>query len=152
MMVTYQVEDWFECWEEMSVLWDAHWQEVALDREKIRLAPDFASYERFAQDGSLHVVTAREDGKIIGYHISIVKPHLHYKDSLSAFTDVYFIHPDHRKGMVGVKLFKETEKSLKARGVQKMFTGTKLSLDMGRIFERLGWRETERLYTKYIGD
>jgi hypothetical protein len=41
---------------------------------------------------------------------------------------------------------------LKQRGVKKIFTGTKLSLDMGPIFERLGWTEAERLFCKYIGD
>lgn len=152
MMVTYQVEDWFDCWQEMSALWHEHWEEVALNRDKIVLEPDMDCYAQYASTGALHVVTVRADGRIVGYHISVIRPHLHYKSSLSAFTDVYFLHPDFRHGMAGVRLFKEVESSLKARGVQKMFTGTKLSLDMGKIFERLGWHETERLYTKYIGD
>ena len=31
-------------------------------------------------------------------------------------------------------------------------TPTQLHMDMGKIFERLGYVETERLYTKWIGD
>ena len=149
-MITYQVENWDQVHEEMKHLWPLHWQEVAGDKDVIKLEPHYEMYEALNTQGQLHVVTARNLGKIIGYHISIVRPHLHYKSSLSSFTDVYYIHPDFRKGMVGVKLFKEVEKSLKQRGVQKMFTGTKLSLDMGRLFEHLGWKETERLYTKVI--
>lgn len=149
-MITYQREEWKSCLSEMERLWPLHWQEVAADKDVIPLEPNYQMYDMIDQTGQLHVVTARCDGNLIGYHVSIVRPHLHYKSSLSSFTDMYFVHPDHRKGMVGVKLFKEAEKSLKQRGVQKMFTGTKLSLDMGRIFERLGWRETERLYTKVI--
>lgn len=149
-MITYQREEWHDCLAEMEQLWPLHWEEVAADKDVIPLEPNYEMYDWIDQSGQLHVVTVRCDGKLIGYHTSIVRPHLHYKSSLSAFTDMYFIHPDYRKGMVGVKLFKEVEKSLKQRGVQKMFTGTKLSLDMGRLFEHLGWKETERLYTKVI--
>lgn len=151
-MITYQVEAWSDCSEEMSRLWKAHWEEVAMNKDTIPLEPNMEMYGWLESTGQMHVLTARSDGRIVGYHVSIVRPHLHYKSSLSSFTDMYYVSPDHRKGMVGVRLFKEAEKTLRARGVQKMFTGTKLSLDMGRIFERLGWVETERLYTKYIGD
>lgn len=151
-MITYQVEQWHDCLPEMEALWPLHWQEVAADKDVIPLEPNYEMYNMLVQTGQLHLLTARSDGKLIGYHVTIVRPHLHYKSSLSAFTDMYFIHPDFRKGMVGVNIFRAAEKSLKQRGVQKMFTGTKLSLDMGRIFERLGWKETERLYTKVIED
>lgn len=151
-MVTFAVEPWLEVKDEMSALWPRHWSEVALDHEAIPLDPDLVLYDYMATAGILHCVIAREAGRIIGYHLSIVKPHLHYRSSLHAHTDVYYIEPEHRKGMTGVRLFKEAEKSLVARGVKKMITGTKLSLDMSRIFEWLGWRETERTYTKCIGD
>lgn len=150
-MVTFCVEDWFDCKDEMAALWPDHWKEVALDHEAIPLDPDLALYDHLADGGMLHCMIAREGGKIVGYHLSIVKPHLHYRTSLHAQTDVYYIAPEHRKGMTGVRLFKEVELSLKSRGVKKMITGTKLSLDMSAIFKRLGWRETERTYTKCIG-
>ncbi|SAK95862.1 GCN5-like N-acetyltransferase [Caballeronia temeraria] len=149
-MITYSVEKWQDIVSEMEVLWPAHWKEVAIDHETIKLAPDYRQYEAFCAAGALHIVTAREAGKIVGYHISIVRPHLHYMHDLHGFTDVYYISPEHRKGWVGVKLFKYVEKTLKARGVKKLFSGTKLHLDMGPIFERMGWRETERLFSKVL--
>lgn len=150
-MVTFAVEEWNDVSPEMAPLWESHWKEVARDHDHIPLDPDLNLYAYLASVGQLHVMVARDKGKVVGYHISIVKPHLHYKSSLHAQTDVYYIDPEHRKGMTGVRLFKEVEKSLAARGVKKMITGTKLSLDMGKIFERLGWHETERTYTKCIG-
>jgi GNAT superfamily N-acetyltransferase len=149
---TYQEEQWRDIVNEMKVLWPAHWEEIAINRDSIKLAPDYKSYETFADNGSLHIVTARAAGQIVGYHISIVRPHLHYVNDLHGFTDVYYIMPEHRQGWVGVKLFKTVERTLKARGVKKIFTGTKLHLDMGRLFERLGFHETERLYTKVLND
>lgn len=151
-MITFMVEPWSKCAPEMSALWPLHYEEIAINRDVIQLDPDLAQYAELERTGALHVVVARERGEIVGYHISIVRPHLHYRRSLSAFTDVYFLRPSHREGMTGVRLIKAAEASLRARGVQKMFTGTKLHLDMGPIFERLGWTETERLYTKVISE
>lgn len=150
-MITFMVEGWSAVFPEMSALWAEHWEEVAINRDAIKLDPDLEQYADLERSGALHVVVAREAGEIVGYHISIVRPHLHYRKSLSAFTDVYFLRKSHRQGMTGVKLIKEAEASLAARGVQKMFTGTKLHLDMGPIFERLGWTPTEMLFTKMIG-
>lgn len=151
-MITYQVEDWADCWQEMSALWQAHYEEVALNRDKITLNPDMETYAALNAAGQLHVVVVRKDARIIGYHIAIVRPHLHYRQSLSAYSDVYYIDPAHRKGRVGVKLFTETERLLKQRGVERFYTGTKMSKDMSRIFEHLGFKEVERQHCKYIGD
>lgn len=149
-MITLQVEAWSACFAEMSELWREHWEEVAINRDAIQLDPDLDQYATLESQGALHVVVARDRGQIVGYHISIVRPHLHYRNSLSAFTDVYFLRKSHRHGMTGVRLIKEAESTLAARGVQKMFTGTKKHLDMGPIFTRLGWTETETLYTKVL--
>jgi len=151
-VIVFDVEPWSQVRPEMAHLWPAHYEEIATNRDKIKLDPDFESYANYEATGALHVVVARESGEIVGYHISIIRPHLHYKGSLSAFTDVYYLAPDQRRGLAGVKLFREVEKTLKARGVEKLFSGTKVSLNMGPIFERLGWTLTEHLYTKFIGD
>src|SRR5262249_9774027 len=99
--VTYQVENWLEVLPEMRELFDAHWKEVALDHDKIKLEPDYLAYEGMARFGLLHLVTARAEGKIVGYHLSFIHPHLHYKSSLTCFTDVFYLHEDYRHGMTG---------------------------------------------------
>lgn len=149
-MITYQVEAWSDIVDEMKHLWQSHWEEVAMDHETIKLAPDYGLYEYYESTGALHIVTVREKGSIVGYHISIVRPHLHYANDLHGFTDVYYVHPSKRNGWTGIKLFKFSDKTLKARGVKKVITATKLHLDMGLIFDRLGYRETERVYTKVL--
>jgi len=148
--VTYAVEPWSTFCIESEPLWARHWEEIAIDRDAIKLRIDYEQYAMMDHIGALHVVVARKAGQIIGYWLGIIRPHLHYADSLSAFTDVYFIAPEHRKGRTGIELFRFAEKTLKQRGVQKIFTGTKLHLDMSRLLERLGYRATETLFTKVI--
>lgn len=158
-MITYAVEPWSQVWPELSALWDEHWREVAINQDVIRLDPDIEAYNATERAGMLHVVVAREAGRVVGYHISFVRPHFHYRHSLSAITDVYFIRATHRGPRTAIRFFEAVEATLRARGVQKVFTGTKLhiapnghALNQGRLLEHLDYVETERLYTKVIGD
>lgn len=151
-MITYQEEALFDVWDEMSAHWPAHYAEVGLNTDKVKLEPDVETYRVLDSVGQIHVVTVRCDGALVGYHVAFVHPHLHYRSSLSAYSDVYYIDPAHRGGVVGFKLFIETEKFLKRRGVKRWYTGTKMKKDMARIFERRRFKEVERQFCKYIGD
>lgn len=152
METTFAVETLEQCLLDMSSLWHLHWEEIALDKDKILLEPDIETFQMLENAGSLQTVTARNDGKLIGYHVAVVRNHLHYKSSLTGYVDMYFIHPEYRKGRTGLNMFKFAEKALRERGCQRIYTGTKLHKDMGRLLEYMGHRETERLYVKYIGD
>ena len=160
-LVTYQVEPFDTAFEEAQELLVEHWEEIALNKDKIKLAIDVDRYRELDEKGVLHIVTARDasiqksawdPGKLIGYHVGMIVPHLHYKNDLHGLTDIFFIHPEYRKGRVGVDLFKFVERSMKERGVVKLMTAVKMHKDVGRIFEYLGWTETERSFCKYIGD
>ncbi|MEJ0004377.1 MAG: hypothetical protein WDN30_14115 [Pararobbsia sp.] len=157
-MITFAVEPWSKVWPEMPALWEEHWREVALNHDVIKLEPDIVAYNALERAGLLHVLVARAAGDIIGYYIAIVQPHLHYRSSLSAMTDVYFIRAKYRRPRTALNFFRQVEASLVARGVQKIFTATKLHtspdgrvLDHGRLFRFLGYTESERVFTKIIG-
>lgn len=152
MTVTYAVENLATARDEMEALFPLHWAEVARDRDTIILDPDWDSYYAFEAVGQFHCMVCRVDGNLAGYHICFVRPHLHYKNSLSAITDIFFIHPDHRQGRIGVQLFKESEKSLRERGVQKIYLGCKISKDLTPLFERLGYAKIEYVFAKVIND
>lgn len=149
-MYTYQVEEYQDCITEVSAHYEEHWKELAAD-PSIPLNPHYEQYDLIAQAGLLHVTTVRYNGKLVGYHFVMLSPHLHYKQSLTAFTDIFYLEPEHRNGWIGVKLFKTMESTLKDRGVQRIYMGTKLKSDIGPILDRLGYNPIERLYTKIIG-
>lgn len=152
-MITYQVEKLEECLKGIEELLDAHFDEISTNKEKLGgQKMDVPAYVAMENNGALHILTARNGGEIVGYYVAFVTPHPHYAHSLTAFTDVYYIKPSERKGSVGIKLFKEAERTLKKRGVQRIFSGTKRHKDVGKLFEYLGWTETERLFVKWIGD
>jgi hypothetical protein len=150
MSTIYAVERWRDLRAEMMPLLVRHWREVALNHADVPLDIDEARYRALDESGALHIVTARRADALIGYHVAIVSPHLHYASTLHGITDVYWIAPECRHGVTAMRLFQAVERELKGVGVRKLFTATKLHLDQGALFERLGYRPVERLYAKLI--
>lgn len=160
-VITILVEpDWLAVQPEVALLIEAHWRELAVNRDVIPLDPDWEQYARIAKAGMMHFVSVRADGVMVGYHCSFVMPHIHYKGTLHAFVDVFYIKPEYRRGSVGVRLFRVVERTLKARGVKKIMTPTKNHLkighdrggDVGDLLIALGHQWSERQFVKWIGD
>lgn len=151
-MISFSVENWDDVKDEASVLWPLHWEEVGQNKIKMQLDPDIQKLDKMNSLGMLHIVIARNNGNLVGYHASIIDTLIHYKNVLAAKGDLHWLHPEYRKGTTGLKLFKEVERTLKLRGVQVMYDFTKLYLDKGAVFEHLGYKPIERTYSKWIGD
>jgi len=146
-VIRYQVEKFDDALPDMAPFFQDHMEEVGADKSQFPLSPDIERYRWMQERGDLCLVTVRDDGKLIGYYCAVLMRHLHY-DSRTAYTDVFYLAPDRRQGTIGIKLFKAAEDVLRMMGVERIYTGTKLKLDIGPILERLGYKPIERIYTK----
>jgi len=150
-VITYQVERFADTYEEALPLLCAHWEEVGVNKEAVPFDPDVKGYLELEQLGMFHVVTARERGRLVGYHASLVKTHLHYNSTLVAFTDIYYLDPVQRaKPRAALRLFQATEKTLRQRGVRLIISTTKIHLDKSKLFSYLGYQETDRVFMKVL--
>lgn len=127
-----------------------HWEEIALNKDAIKLNPDWDRYEEAEKHGALRGFTARVDGKLVGYFVVLVTRSLHYQDHFFAMNDILYLHPDHRKGMAGVKLIKFATDCLADDGVSVVFINTKMHRPFGPILERLGFDHVEQVYAKRL--
>lgn len=151
-MITYQEEELKDCLDEMKPLLEDHWKEIALNKEKVKLNPDYDKYLEADEKGLLHVLTARDNDKLIGYFISFVQMHIHYKDHLFAVNDILFIDKNYRKGSTGYKMFKKAEESLKEIGVDVLVIHSKVNNDFKPIMDKLNFERVEYIYSKFIGE
>lgn len=151
-MITYQQEFLETCRGEAEILIHKHWEEIALNKDKIKLNPDWEMYSLLESSGSLKIFTARNDKNLIGYFVVFVNRHIHYKDHLFANNDLLFLDEAFRKGLTGVKLIKFAEKCLKEDGVSVLTINTKVHKPFDVIMNKLGFNLIERIYSKYIGD
>jgi len=148
----YQLEDLASVRGEVDELFYKHWEEIAVNKDKIKLNPDWSFYETLDSMGLLGVYTIRESGTLVGYFVVVAKPHPHYKDHVFAVNDIIYIDPNYRKGLAGFKLIKFVEKDLKTRGVSVLVINTKVHKPFDVLLERLGFQNVERAYSKFIGE
>lgn len=147
-----QEEDFYKVKEEVDQLFYKHWEEIAVNKDKIKLNPDWSFYEGLYLAGNLGVYTIRHLENLVGYFVIIARQHPHYKDHIFASNDIVYIDPDYRKGLAGYFLIKYAEKDLKKRGVSVLVVNTKVHKPFDAVLERLGFENVERIYSKYIGD
>ena len=124
-MITYQQESLVTTKEDARPLLEKHWEEIALNKDTIKLNPDWDAYADLEDVGILKIFTARSDGNLIGYFVVFVRSHIHYKDNLFAYNDILYLDKDYRKGFTGAKLMKFAEKCLKEDGVSVLVVNTK---------------------------
>lgn len=135
---------------EMEPLLKDHYEEIAMYRDKIKLAPDYDRYFLLQEKGFLSIITVRDEGELIGYCVTFITPHLHYSEDLYASNDVILLSKPYRKGMLAVRLFKFLEAKMKERGASILTMHMKTSSPFDTLMERRGWDYAERIYTKCI--
>lgn len=135
----------------MKPLFPAHWQEVAVRKDIIPLAMDYGRYDALEDAGVLHLIICRnESARVVGYFALIISQHLHYKDTLMAMSDFYYLIPEARSGTNAAQLFQFAEQSLKDRGVKVVSCTTKVHSDKSAFLKFIGWQHTENQFTKVI--
>ena len=147
--LVYKCEDFFDILPELQSIFPLHYDELCVTKD-FPLDPDLEQYKRINDAKLLVCVTCRCDEELIGYIVFFVQPHIHYRTCLTAFEDMYFVKPEHRRGRLGIRLFQYAEKVLRAVGINRIILHTKVHLDNSRLFEYLGYKNSDKVYTKIL--
>jgi len=151
-MITAQKEIFRDKLAEFSPLFPVHYEELALNKDKVPLDPQYDIYLAKEDAGELLFVTLRESGVPVGYFLGFVSPALHYKTCLTCIMDIFYVHPDNRGSGGGQMLFGFVEKELRRRKVDRFFVGSKCHKDASWLFEKLGFEQVEIFYSKWLGE
>lgn len=148
-MTTFQVES-VENWaSECMDLVRAHWQELGLDLD-LEIAPDFKKMKAMEDADMFHIITVREDGKMVGYLLAVVSVHLHYRNSPKMLiVDAYYVDPKYRTG-IGVRMIKYTEHLALRLGCIKVYFSCKVHEDHSALFVALGYRLSDFAFTRRL--
>ncbi len=129
-----------------------HWEEIAMYKDVIAFNPDYEAYFLMDLEDKLHIVVVRDEEKLVGYFISFIITHPHYKDHKFAQNDILFIHPKYRGTTVAYRMLKYVEKELKNIGCSVMLLHMKTTFPFEKLCEKLGMDKQEIIYSKYIGE
>lgn len=97
--------------------------------------------------GAMDITTARCNGRMFGYLVTMVAPSLHSRDVISAATTTFYASPD--VPGLGLKLQRAALRTLRARGVGQVFYEAGRRGDgprLGTMFRRLGAVEHGQTY------
>lgn len=127
-----------------------HWREVA-SYSDIPLDPDFNEYLRVARLGFTRCYTARQAGRIIGYGLYFLAVNAHYRSSLQARQDLFYVEPMRGRAWIASALSRFADERLAADGAQVCYHHVKLAHPaLGRVLERQGYKAVETIYARRL--
>ena len=149
-MIEYSEETVSQCIEDVKGFIQAHWEEVAVFKDSIKLDPDWDKYYQLEEMGALRCFAARDDGVMVSYLVYFILPHIHYKNDIYAQCDVIYTEPKYRNGIVTKKLIEYSERLLTEDGISCIILRLKNFMNMGAFCERLGYGAVETAYMKKL--
>ncbi len=152
-MIEYTVERVRNALPEMRPMLVRHYSEAGAAPNKIELDPAYDKYLNLDDMGAVHLVVVRDleaNGKMVGYCLSFLVPHMHHRAVLMSFSDLIYIDPSHRSLGVATGMFSFAEDSLRELGVKKINMTAKSTHDFGPMLKRLGYKELEKTYDKVL--
>lgn len=150
-MITAHVESFVSSIEELKVIIPLHYEELAMNKDKVSLSPQWHSYAASESEGKLFFVALRDAGALVGYFIGFVAPGLHYSTCLTCIQDIFYVKPDERGAAAGKILFDFVETELKRIGVQRLITNSKNHFPAAWLFNRRGYEEIETIHSLWLG-
>lgn len=144
--VTFQHEPFAQFYRDAQPLFAEHLvqTEQAPDEHMNKNLPLF---QRLDDAGALQTMTARSNGRMFGYLVTVLGPSLDAEDRLIGFHTIFFASPLIRN--LGMKLQRAALDALRARGVAEvqMRAGHRGSGPrLGTFYRRLGAEEFGQLY------
>lgn len=105
------------------------------------LEVDENMYREANKIGLLKVFTARgNEGKLVGYSAVWIHKSLHFMSETHATQDVFYVRPEYRGRMVGVRLIRFAETVLRDLGVKVINHHAHVhNLQLGVMLERMGY-------------
>lgn len=150
MALELKLESLFDILPEMEELIELHYQEIALNKDVIKLKPIWSEYKKLEDNKQFYLITARMEKQLVGYSAFFLKPHIHYEDTIVASNDVLFLKKEYREGRIGLKLIKFSEQKMKELGAHKITWHIKVTNDFRPMFHRMNYIDEDIIIGKIL--
>lgn len=144
--ITLQQERINPFWGDALPLFEEHLVQTGQSPDD-HLRKNFAMFKALDEIGALQIITARSNGRMFGYLLSVVAPSLDSPDKIEAWHTIFFASPEVRG--LGMKLQRAAIVALRERGIGDVImkaghrgSGPRL----GTFYRRLGAEPFGELY------
>lgn len=149
-MITMGVERFKDCIDDIKPLLLKHWYEIANNQDTIPLDPDYDKYQWLDDQGMMRIYIARDAGELVGYFISFISPHIHYRSTVYAINDILYIDPAYRGGTQAYRMMKGAMKDLKDNGVDRLIIHMKVNHEFRKLLSALDFNLTEENWEREL--
>ena len=127
-----------------------HWDEI--ETTSFPFDIDWALLQTLADAGALITVTVRDDQDVfVGYALYSISPMTHSAGVRVAISDSLYLRPDHRKGALGIRFLRESERILRDAGVDMIVQNVRTSsVKLAGVLERLNYDRDGFTYIKEV--
>lgn len=148
-MIEYSVEKPDKLKVELQPLAEKHFSED-YRQEASDLSINWDIYETLDSVGSVHIITARDSGKLVGYISAITQEHQHTEGVVSGSMDALFVHPDYRSNGVASELFSKMETLLTDKGVSWFSATFREEKTAESVTGKYGYKKVECTFGKTL--
>lgn len=135
-------------------IFERHLQEVGYGTFSVNVAPAKEQLQKQEDELNYACFTVRErsEDKLVGYVGTVISEHVNYKDRIAQMHAIY-IDPAHRGYGLATTLIKFIESQLyHSYGCRFIQLASNTNNPIGKLFERVGYRATDIIYTKEFQD
>jgi GNAT superfamily N-acetyltransferase len=130
-----------DCWPEVSELYEEHFGPS--------FNPDSERYLDYEACGNLFLVTARDDGALMGFAIMYVFPSMH-DGTLLGREDFFYLVPEARCGWNALKMLSLAEEECARRGCVMVEMTVEISSNAAYILQARGYDMVSANYRKSL--
>lgn len=132
-----------------ELIW-AHWEETETDRDAIPLAVDWDYYRGIERARGYIIVSARQDGRLVGYNAFFLNKHAKYRFTTIAVNDVMYLAPDARRGWAGVRLIREAQGILQEGGARRIIYAINENPRLAALLAALGYGKRGEVFSRLV--
>src|SRR5262249_51367405 len=144
MTVTYAHEKLAAAIDEIKQTLPAMWAEMAEGFGDAQPEPNWSIYFAAESRGRAFLLTAREDGDLVGYFGMLVYPNLSLQNELAASSPPYYVVPRRARGLILRSLIRHAITLCQRAGVKKATVKTHPWASAEPVLVHLGAREVSK--------
>jgi hypothetical protein len=135
---------------ELLPLLKENWIKSESYKSELPVDPAFDKYQLLDKADLVLCITAREAGVLIGYTITFMNFSLHHKAVFVGHGDMIYVEDGQGRGRVALKLLRESERLMKARGVTYMGWFVNRGSKIHKLLLAVGYKDDEVVVEKRL--
>lgn len=126
--------------EAATALTREHYDEVCTNKALMVLDPDWARFAELEDAGQLVTLLVFDGDELAGYSVNlVVDKHLHYQGLAYLSNDIFFVREASRRGGIGKRLVRETERVSRELGLRACAWHAKEGSTFERLLRSMGY-------------